>query len=201
MTQVCKIILVRHGESVNNKQNIVAGDSPLTDKGREQARQAKETLARFHFDEAYSSDMVRAVETAEIISGKKLPPENKLSGLRERNFGSLAGESGVHHDKEHEQRLGMNHEENWAYKYVPDMESDDELSSRFVEHLERLAQQHPGETILVAAHGAAIRTLLMRLNNLTYHDLPNNSFKNAGYVEIDYDGKNLKVVHTEGVRK
>src|SRR5665213_1161889 len=128
MKQLCRIILVRHGESVFNKAGIIAGDSPLTDKGREQARQTKEILARFKFDAVYSSDLKRAIETAEIIAGKQVPASNRLSSLRERDFGSLEHKSEKHHDQEGKLRSIMTHEENWLYKHVADTESDHELS-------------------------------------------------------------------------
>jgi broad specificity phosphatase PhoE len=199
MAKVCKIILVRHGESVNNKAGIIAGDSPLTDKGREQARLTRKALAGLKFDVIYSSDLKRAVETAQIIAGKDVPENHQLPGLRERDFGALEGKPEKLHEEEHEKRVGMSHEENWVYKHVPDTESDHELSDRFVLALQKLAENNPGKTILVAAHGGAIRTTLMKLHELTYHQVPNGSFKNAGYVELDYANHNFKVVQIVGV--
>jgi probable phosphoglycerate mutase len=200
MTQVCKIILVRHGESVFNRQGIIAGNSPLTPEGREQARQTKKELAGFSFDAFYSSDLIRAAETAEIIAGKALPKANKLPGLRERDFGSLDMKPSKHHDDDHNKRVTLTQEENWAYKHVDDMESDHELASRFIGVLQELAEKNAGKTILVAAHGAAIRTTLMKLLGLTYHEIPHGSFKNAGYVELTYADNKFKVVHAPGVR-
>jgi broad specificity phosphatase PhoE len=200
MNQICKIILVRHGESVNNKNDIVGGDSPLTDNGREQAAATKKTLAGFNFDAVYSSDLDRAIETAEIISGNRISPKNKIPGLRERFFGSLDGKPGIYHDEEHAKRVTLSHQENRTYKHVPDIESYDELTSRFLGSLKKIADQNMGKTILVVAHGAAIRTSLMKLKDLSYHDLPQGSFKNAGYIEVDYDGTDLSVVHVEGAK-
>ena len=192
--------MVRHGESVNNKRGIIAGDSPLTDKGREQARLTKKALAGLKFDAIYSSDLKRAVETAYIIAGKDVPENHRLPGLRERDFGALEGKSEKLHEEEHQKRIGMSHEENWVYKHVPDTESDYELSARFVLALQELAENNPGKTILVAAHGGAIRATLMKLHGLTYHRIPNGSFKNAGYVELTYDDHNFKVVQISGVQ-
>lgn len=65
--------------------------------------------------------------------------------------------------------------------------------------LQELAEQNAGKTILVAAHGGSIRVTLMELLGLTYHDLPNSSFRNAGYIELSYNGANFKVMQNNGV--
>jgi broad specificity phosphatase PhoE len=198
MDKVCKIILVRHGESVNNKQRVIGGNSPLTGAGREQAKITKQDLKKFKFDEVYSSDLERAVETATIIAGQPVPKDHRLSGLRERHYGMLEGKSQNHLDEEHERRVNMTHQENWVYKHVEDTESDHELSSRFIRALTTVAEANPGKTVLVAAHGAAIRTTLMDLKGMTYHDIPNQSFKNAGFVELDYQDDRFEVVQIVG---
>ena len=198
MDKACRIILVRHGESINNKQNIIGGDSPLTLLGRKQAQFTKQSLKDIYFDEVYSSDLKRAVETAEIISGKSLPSSHKLAELRERDFGSLEKKSNKYHDEEHEIRLTLEHKDNWVYKHVDDMENDEEVSTRFLTALENLAEHNLGKTILIAAHGAAIRTSLMKLKGWTYQDIPQGSFKNAGYVELMYTNNKFKVISIFG---
>ena len=189
------LYVVRHGESESNQKNIVAGqvDVPLTDKGREQARQAKLALKDVHFDVVYGSDLRRAIETGEIIFGAPIPADHQKTKLRERDYGSLTGKPGAHLQAMHKVLLSLPDAEVSTYKYVPDMESDDEVRARFISTLEALAQENSGKTILVAAHGATIRTMLMRLQNLTYAAFPTGSFKNAGYVKLKYDHGHLVV--------
>jgi broad specificity phosphatase PhoE len=189
------LYVVRHGESVSNQKNIIAGqvDVPLTDKGREQARQTKLALKDVHFDVVYGSDLQRAIETREIIFGAPIPADHQKTTLRERDYGSLTGKPGAHLQAMHKVLLGLPDAEIRSYKYVPDMESDDEVRARFIGTLEALAQENSGKTILVAAHGATIRTMLMRLQNLTYAAFPTGSFKNAGYVKLTYDHGHLVV--------
>ena len=64
-----KIYAVRHGETDGNKRGILQGwtDEPLNNKGRELAKITAEGLADVKFDKAYSSPLMRAYETAEII--------------------------------------------------------------------------------------------------------------------------------------
>ncbi len=87
-------ILVRHGESYSNRLNIVSQDVdkyPLTERGREQARRAAVEIKKLHIDHIYSSPILRARETAEIIS-RELDMEIEFDQrLREMEFGSFNG--------------------------------------------------------------------------------------------------------------
>ena len=64
-----KLYVVRHGESVLNRNKCFGGwaDTPLTDKGIEDARKAKRELDALHFDRVYCSDLLRAVQTAQVV--------------------------------------------------------------------------------------------------------------------------------------
>jgi broad specificity phosphatase PhoE len=94
MNKTTRIYVVRHGESVFNRDEIVSGhvDPELTDAGRKQVEATKQKLANVRFDEAYSSDLQRAIETAEIIYGKAVPKPNRWPKLRERDFGDYDGQ-------------------------------------------------------------------------------------------------------------
>lgn len=202
MTKQTKIYLVRHGETTLNARSILSGhlDPPLTEKGNEQARLTATKLKNVHFDAAYSSDLQRAIETGRIIYGKPIPKANRIPGLRERNFGLLEGKPEKHYVEGNKNKKTMTHDELWVYKHVHDIESDHELSLRFIAALEPVAKKNPGKTILVVAHGGAIRTTLMKLQSLTYNEFPPGSFKNGGYAELAYENNNLKVVQVTGVQ-
>jgi len=64
-----KIILVRYGEAVNNLERKCSGwiDYNLTEKGKEQSTKTALFLKDCQIDEAYSSDLIRALDTAKII--------------------------------------------------------------------------------------------------------------------------------------
>lgn len=90
------LYIVRHGESEYNAKGLLAGitDIPLTDTGREQARQAGTQLANLGITRIVSSPLVRAYETAEIIAEQLgFHPESILvdERLHERDFGALEG--------------------------------------------------------------------------------------------------------------
>lgn len=86
-----RVYVIRHGESETNKAKLWTGwlDVHLTDKGKDDAKQAGDFLKHISFDKIYSSDLVRARETAEVaIPGSRYETSELL---REISVGSLAG--------------------------------------------------------------------------------------------------------------
>ncbi len=83
------ILLVRHGQTDWNLDRRLQGhtDRPLNDRGREQARALAAELASEPLDAVYSSDLVRAHETARIIAAGRGLDVTAMDDLRERNFG------------------------------------------------------------------------------------------------------------------
>ncbi|MDD5075194.1 MAG: class I tRNA ligase family protein, partial [Candidatus Peribacteraceae bacterium] len=89
------LTLVRHGQVDYNKQDLVNGgniDTVLNDTGKEQARTLAKKLKKKKFDVVISSDLKRAVETAEILSSElNVPHVARWKELRERDTGDWTG--------------------------------------------------------------------------------------------------------------
>src|SRR3982751_2687844 len=85
--------LVRHGETNWNRDGRIQGwsDVPLSDVGREQARELAADLAERPIGAIYSSDLRRAFETAEPLAQRRGLPIRSSPALRERNFGANEG--------------------------------------------------------------------------------------------------------------
>lgn len=86
------VYLVRHGESIANKNLVLSGvcDHPLTDAGRDQARQAGAKLRGVPFAKTFTSVLCRAIETAQIIldtAGAAPEVWVRDPRLNERDFG------------------------------------------------------------------------------------------------------------------
>ena len=91
-----KIYIARHGQNLDNFNGILNGhrDEPLTEKGIAQAHEVADKIkeAKIHFDVVYSSPLVRALETAKIISQTTdSPSPQKENLLIERDFGIMTG--------------------------------------------------------------------------------------------------------------
>lgn len=90
------IHIVRHGETDENRQGIFQGqlDTVLNAAGLGQAQQAAEALRTIPFDMAFSSDLKRAVKTAQTILEYHLKVQlQKVEALRERHMGDLQGKA------------------------------------------------------------------------------------------------------------
>ena len=146
------LYLVRHGETDWNRARKIQGstDIPLNATGREQAATSGRLLARRQWDGIYASPLSRAFETAEIIARETgLSSPVAIPALVERNYGTAEGMTGSEID-----RLFPDGAE------VPGRETREQVAARVMPALHELAAQHPGENLIVVAHGGVIRTVL-----------------------------------------
>lgn len=88
-----KVLLVRHGETLFNQLDLTQGwcDSPLTEKGKNQAAALADKLRDYSIDAAYSSTSDRAYDTAEIVLGERKLEIRRDRRLKEMNFGVFEG--------------------------------------------------------------------------------------------------------------
>jgi probable phosphoglycerate mutase len=161
------ILLVRHGETDWNAARRIQGqtNSPLNERGRAQANALADELAGEPITAVYSSDLDRARETAEILAGRLGLPVVVDPALRERNFGSWEGKT--------VDELEARWPGAWARwrdgnEGEGDVEDHLALARRVRDAVHRLAAAHPGERILVVAHGGAMRVILMDAEGLQY---------------------------------
>jgi broad specificity phosphatase PhoE len=164
---VTTILLVRHGETDWNSERRWQGhaDQPLNDAGREQARELAETLVDRGIDVVYSSDLVRAHETALIVAERLGLPVDVDAGLREVDVGDWAGRlvSEIEAADPEAFQLWRQGRKGWNGG-----ESYEEMGKRVVEAVLRLAGRHPGKTVLIATHGGSIRACRATAAGLDY---------------------------------
>lgn len=93
-----EVYLIRHGETMFNQLNKVQGwcDSPLTVKGIDDLKRTAQALAQVHFDNMYSSDLKRAIDTVHLMKNanqvSQIGKIRKLPAFREVFFGSFEGD-------------------------------------------------------------------------------------------------------------
>jgi len=165
---VTVILLARHGETDWNIQGRWQGhaDRPLNDAGREQARELAETLAAGRtIDVVYSSDLIRAHETARIVAERLGLPVTVDVGLREVDVGDWSGRA--HDEVESLDPEGFRRWQGGG-KGWNGGESYEEMGSRVVGTVLRLANAHPGKTILIVSHGGSIRACRAVAAGLSY---------------------------------
>lgn len=203
----CTLYLVRHGESLGNKKRLVTGhdDQPLTPLGIQQAENLAKKLKEVHFDAIFSSDLLRARRTAEIVGVRHGVEIITSKSLRERTLGRFDGMLREDYEKEvgHllKQAKEMSSEEQWSFKVDKDSENQAELNLRFVNQLREIAASYPGKTVLVVTHGGCIRNFLIHAGYLAYDELPNGAIQTGGYVKVLYDEGDFRVQEVEGLKK
>lgn len=151
--------LVRHGETTWNAEGRWQGqaDAPLSERGREQARQLAHRLSGERFDAVYTSDLGRALETAEIVAAKLegKPAVHPEPRLRETHVGEFSGLTQVEVKARGLWRPTFDYHDRY-----PGGESRAELTERLGLALASLAAAHPGGRVLAVSHGGAIRAAL-----------------------------------------
>ena len=157
------LVLVRHGETIANREYryIGARDDPLSELGQAQALQLAEALAVLPVAAVYSSPLQRAYNTAVPIAARHGLEVQTLDDLRESNFGTWEGLSHaevVARSPEDAQQLHT-WEQN-ASIAPPGGESLEAMQERVCAVVERLAQAHPDQTIVLVSHVGPIKVLL-----------------------------------------
>ena len=172
------LILIRHGQSEWNALNQFTGwkDPDLTAKGIEEAHNAGRIInnLKINFDLVFTSALIRAQNTAEIILKEINQPLStiKNQALNERNYGDLAG---LNKD-DARKRWGDEQVHIWRRSYdipPPGGESLKDTGERVLPFF--MKEIHPyvckGKNVLVAAHGNSLRSLIKFLDNISDEDI------------------------------
>lgn len=182
----CTLYLARHGETDSNLKELVQGqtDSKLNTTGKLQAKKLSEKLTSIKFDAIFSSDLLRAKETAEIIAIKKELAVATTKALRERFWGRFEGQPHEVIKKIDEYKQALSKEESLKYKPEPEVESDEEIAGRVFTFLREIAVAYPGKKVLVVVHGGVIRLILNHLGE----NIPLLGIPNASFITLESDG-------------
>ncbi|MCX7918889.1 MAG: histidine phosphatase family protein [bacterium] len=191
-----KLILIRHGETDWNIQQRYQGhsDTELNENGRHQVRMLAKQLENEPIDVIYTSDLIRAVQTATIISNGRNIPIHKHAGLRECSFGIWEG-------KTFEEMQNQFPEEVARIKADPvhairtGGESRHQLLTRVVKTIQEIIHRHPNQTIAIVAHGGS---LAVAMEYITGEGLIARSkywLDNARYHIVEYDNGKSKILY------
>ncbi|MFA6016839.1 MAG: histidine phosphatase family protein [Patescibacteria group bacterium] len=193
MKNYCTIYLTRHGETEWNVKRIVQGQSdiPLNKNGELQAQQLGEQFKSMSFEAVFSSDLIRAKRSAEIIVLEKKLAVITTKALRERLFGRFEGK----HIDELRKVLGelmTISKEKQKELLLQDVENDEDVVARLIPFVREVAVAYPGKNILMVTHGGLMRAFLSHIDFKIpeYSDSP---MKNAGYLIIESDGVEIKI--------
>ena len=205
MGKFATIYVARHGETRWNKAGILQGqmDSPLDEKGMEQARDLASSLSEIKFDQIYSSDLNRAKATAEAVASDQGVAIITDERLRERNFGRFQGGE-VEKMREEladkiEERNKLDTQERMDFVVTKDMETDRQIADRMTSFMHSNAPRFLGKKILVVSHDGTMRKFLVSIGFADHKEIPRGSIQNHGYFVLKTDGVKFEVVKTVGI--
>lgn len=173
-----EIYVVRHGMTEFNKNHIIMGyldpsllksgmgplGSPIIKSSRSDIKKLAINLKGINFDSFYTSDLKRAVQTADIISNEINYVQDIIlsSDIKEIDYGVLAGQS----KSETKKNYPKYHKD---INYVnPDGESFNQLYSRVINFLDKIMNKH--EKILIVTHAGCIRAIYSYFNDEDFQE-------------------------------
>lgn len=197
------LVIVRHGQSQWNLENKFTGwvDVDLSSKGIDEAEKAGDLLRDYKFDKAFTSDLIRAQRTLDIILdeiGQKDISVEKDKALNERMYGDLQG---LNKD-ETKEKFGEEQVKIWRRSYdtpPPGGESLKDTADRVIPYYEKYIKPEleAGKDVLISAHGNSLRALIMYLEKLTPEEILKTEIPTGHPKLYVLDDKNLNVIETK----
>ncbi|MCL4374648.1 histidine phosphatase family protein [Patescibacteria group bacterium] len=191
MTQPVTIYLFRHAQSQGNVKKIVGGNLPLTELGDRQAQDCAKHFSTIDYRAVYSSDRLRAQQTARYFAQAKGLTVQIDQDLRERDYGVYENRD----DKDYKEEVRglfpvfdrLPPAAKMEFKYYPSYETSASMVKRFRAALIRIAQANPGATVMVVAHERAIWLFLHAIGFIKDYKIMFDCIENTGWVKLVYD--------------
>lgn len=184
-----RLCLVRHGETAWNAERRIQGqlDVPLSAVGHAQARAAANWLAREEFAAIYSSDLARALHTAEAAAHLLKLPIRRRVELRERHYGVFQtltyGEMQRRYPREYARFLARDEE----FAFPDGGESLRRFAGRVNRCVDEIVAAHPGGQVLIFTHGGVLDVLHRRASGRPLSAPRDFEIPNAGLNWLEAD--------------
>lgn len=193
------IYLIRHGESIYNTMHIVQGDdddknNTLSPHGREQAESVATKLSAVRVNQIYCSPLIRAQETAVIISAKHNMTPVVYPQLHEKKQ-AMQGMKETDMLAKYINWATMSEDERLDTKVTPKEESQREVLTRALQAVQDISNKHPDQTLFCVTHGGFMRALYTYLAKLSLKDMWH--FENCGYMKLEVERDEIKILETD----
>ncbi|GKQ43283.1 phosphoglycerate mutase [Companilactobacillus sp. RD055328] len=159
-----EVYIIRHGQTDTNKEKRINGNStdlPLNATGRQQASQLRESFDLSDFDEVISSPLIRAYETAQIVTESTGIEVKTDARLREADYGSWDGKSETELFAKYPQTFDNNGYLLPNYiEYAENAEDYEDVYARIDELLNEISQLGDDKKVALVCHGFISRALM-----------------------------------------
>ncbi len=200
-----RLYFVRHGQSEANVRMVISNRNlphQLTELGSQQAEAVARLLADVPLFAVYSSPIMRAAQTAQIVAARKGLPVEFAEALREPDCGVMEGRSDEDAWAEHDRVIF-----DWIVQHKFDSrieggESFHDLRARFVPFVDRLVAAH-GKTdhnLLLITHGSLLYLMLpLVLTNVDFATVREYPMPNAGVITAELQTEGLVCLNWCGI--
>lgn len=205
MPRVTHLYLVRHGQSAGNAEGRFGGHgtTPLSELGKKQVQLTAEALTKERIQVIYSSDLLRAVESAEPLAKLLKLKIHTSPAFRERHVGVLEGltfdESKQHHPADYYALVNRS-----VDHVISGGESYRHLLRRITSKLQNILREHQGQRIAIYTHTGAICYLTLYLLGAIHRGTKNTPWivtSNCGISRFEIRGRrNVRVVALNDTR-
>lgn len=202
MNKMTTLYMTRHGRTEWNEKGIIQGhsDSNLTQEGMDQAKALAAKFKDIKFDYIFSSDLGRAMKTAEIINLEHKLTIKATELLRERTYGHIEGTPSFNFKDWDNAIKNLSDKEHYNFKFEENTESDKEIVERFMTFMREISIIMPGKVILVVTHGGFMRAVLVWLGIGTYKQMEHGAVTNTAFARIETDGTDFFIKEHEGIK-
>lgn len=196
-----RLLVIRHGESIANKEHFFAGQTniQLTELGVKQAEVAANAMKNEHIDKVYSSTLDRAYYTALPFALDRGLSVTKVHELIERNCGVWTGKTIDEVNAMYPDERVLFNEGNLDFS-ITDGESSRDMIKRVGRALDKIASENEGLTVLIACHGGIIKGIPYYYSEEKIDDVYNNTKipTNCSITEIVFEnGKGTVVRYSD----
>lgn len=191
---VTRLFLIRHGQSAGNAEGRFGGHgpTPLSELGARQAETTARALSKEGITAIYSSDLLRAVQTAEPLSKLIEVPAIQTPNFRERNVGVLEGltfdESRAEHPRDYYALVNRN-----VHHVITNGESYSHLLQRTTGELWNILREHEGGKVAIFSHTGALCFMSLHLMGAIRRDTKQTPWivtSNCGINRFEIRGRN-----------
>jgi alpha-ribazole phosphatase len=176
-----KCYLVRHGQTTWNETHRFQGwqDIELTNVGVNQAHKISTYFNDIHYHHLYSSDLVRALKTAQIIQTKHECPMTITKGLRELDVGEWEGLTWDEVTEKLDDENIANMDDLWKTARTGG-ESLFQFQERVIQAFKTIVNKSANQDIVIVTHGGVIRVLIchileIEMSEINYSKIDNGS--------------------------
>lgn len=191
-----KVYLIRHGETASNKENRIQGwlDTDLSETGLRQSAALGQRFRDLPVDAVYSSDLCRAMRTAQAICDAKNLPLHTDAALRELNLGDWSGHTTEEIAQLYGENLALYRAASPLWK-APNGESYEQLRQRMDGAIKAIVARHPGQTVAVVSHGGSIKMLLSLYKGLSIPESKSEPIQpNTAVTLLTFDTQGVQIL-------